>query len=79
MLSRLLTEIRAEGTVNTGQLARRLGISEDMVKALIDDLKRRRLLTEVDLDCGTTCHGCPLAGGCLTEGKKGRLWQVSRQ
>jgi DNA-binding Lrp family transcriptional regulator len=78
MLSRLLAEIRAEGTLNTGQLARRLEISEEMVKALIDDLKRRRLLTEIDLDCGPTCQGCPMAGSCVTNGKKGRVWQVGR-
>ena len=77
MLTQLLDEIRANGTARTDLLARRMGTSEEMVKAMIDDLKRRGLLTEVNTGCGDSCQGCQLANSCLPKQKGSRIWQVT--
>jgi hypothetical protein len=81
MLERLLNEIKASGTIQTTLLADRLGTSVTMVEMMINDLKRRGLLNEVNLSCSTTggsaCGGCPFAGSCGAGGTA-RVWQVTQ-
>jgi len=52
-----------------------------MVEMMINDLKRRGLLNEVNLSCSTTggsaCGGCPFAGSCGAGGTA-RVWQVTQ-
>ena len=77
MLAQLLNEIRTIGTARTDLLARRMGTSEELVKVMLDDLKRRGLLTEVNTGCGDSCQGCQLANNCLPKRKGSRIWQVT--
>lgn len=77
MLTQLLNEIRANGTARTDLLARRMGTSEEMVKVMIEDLRRRGLLTEVNTDCGDSCQGCSLANSCVPQRRTSRVWQVT--
>lgn len=79
MLTQLLDEIRATGTARTDLLARRMGTSEEMVKVMIEDLRRRGLLTEIHTDCGDSCQGCQLANSCLPKRKDSRVWQVAQK
>lgn len=79
MLTQLIDEIRANGTARTDLLAQRMGTSEEMVKAMIDDLKRRGLLTEIDMNCGASCNGCQLANSCMPQRKASRIWQLTQK
>ncbi len=79
MLTKLMDEILANGTARTDLLAQRMGTSEEMVKAMIDDLKRRGLLTEINLGCGEACNGCQLANNCLPQRNASRIWQLTRR
>lgn len=79
MLTRLLDEILANGTARTDLLAQRMGTSEEMVKAMIDDLKRRGLLTEIDLNCGASCNGCQIANSCMPKQRSSRIWQLAHK
>jgi len=77
MLAQLLNEIRTVGTARTDLLARRMGTSEELVKVMLDDLKRRGLLTEVNTSCGDSCQGCQLTNSCMPKQKASRIWQLT--
>lgn len=77
MLERLLAEIQSGGTLQPTTLANRLGTSPAMVDMMIEELKRRGFLSEVDLACAQTCGGCPIQNTCISKGDLGRLWQVT--
>mgnify|MGYP000855554608 CR=1 FL=1 len=79
MLAQLLNEIRTVGTARTDLLARRMGTSEELVKVMLDDLKRRGLLTEVNTGCGDSCQGCQLANSCMPKKKASRIWQLTQK
>lgn len=79
MLAQLLNEIRTVGTARTDLLARRMGTSEELVKVMLDDLKRRGLLAEVNTGCGDSCQGCQLANSCLPKQKASRIWQLTQK
>lgn len=79
MLTQLLDEIRANGTARTDLLARHMGTSEEMVKVMIDDLNRRGLLTEIDMNCGASCNGCQLANSCMPKQRSSRIWQLTQK
>jgi hypothetical protein len=62
---RLLNE---GGIHSTAELARRLGVGEELVGAMTDDLARRGYLTSPEMGRATVCDGCALAGTCTTAG-----------
>ena len=63
MLEKLLAEIRAGGTFETGKLAARLGTTPKMVEAMLAHLQRAGQLDTYQT-CGDTCGGCSLREGC---------------
>ncbi len=78
MLERLLNEIRAGGTLETGALSARLGTSPQMIQAMLEHLQRCGLIDPY-VSCETGCQGCGLREACLQTQKDGlHLWQ-SRQ
>lgn len=79
MLEKLLIEIRASGVMKPAILAQRLNTSVELVEAMIDDLKRRGLLNEINLSCGDACGNCSLANTCLPRNRQGRLFQVMKE
>lgn len=79
MLEKMLNEIRASGVMQPAILAKRLNTSVELVEAMIDDLKRRGLLNEINLSCGDACGNCSLANTCLPRNRQGRLWQVTKE
>ncbi len=76
MLESLLTEIRNGGTLQPVTLAARLNLQLGLVEAMLEDLERRGLLTQVDVDCNSSCGGCSLAGACGPGRSKARVWQL---
>lgn len=78
MLEKLLNEIREGGSLQPATLAARLNISVGLVEMMLEDLERRGLLTQVNVDCDEPCGGCPMVGECAINSPKGRLWMLAR-
>ena len=77
MLEKLISEVRAGGTLQTGELAARLRVSPAMVRMMLEDLERMGKLARVETECGTACGGCPVKNMCAPKGDgKGRVWMV---
>lgn len=76
MLEQLMHEIRAGGTLETRSLAERLGVSPEMVQALLDHLQRTGQILPYT-SCVDGCQGCKLKGDCSADkpGGQARLWQ----
>jgi hypothetical protein len=75
MMQQLMAELEKGGTIRPLLLAKRLGISVNMVEAMLEDLVRLGLLREVSMGCGDPCKGCPLAGSC-SQPAQSHLWQL---
>ncbi len=77
MLEKLLEEIRAGGTFETGVLAQKLGTSPAMVEAMLDHLQRLGRLQPYQ-SCGDGCGGCSLKSACHSSTQQGgvKLWQA---
>ena len=52
------------GIHSTAELARRLGVSEGLISAMMDDLGRRGYLVAVTSECETGCSGCSIQSTC---------------
>ena len=76
MLEKLLHALETGGTLRPALLAQQLGTSVAMIETLLDDLKRRGLVREVNLNCQGSCGGCPFTESCAPHREPGRLWQV---
>lgn len=76
MLEKLLAEIRAGGTFETGILAARLGTTPALVEAMLDHLQRAGQLRPYEA-CGDACGGCGLKQACKAAHQKNgvRLWR----
>ncbi len=76
MLERLLAEIHAGGTFETGVLANKLGTSPAMVEAMLEHLQRLGRLQPYQ-SCGDGCSGCGLKNDCRSKTGAGglKLWQ----
>ena len=76
MLQKLLDEIRAGGTLESGRLAARLGTSPEMVEAMLEHLQRTGYIRAY-LQCGEACRGCGLVDMCKGARRNDtlRLWQ----
>ena len=64
-LLRLLSD---GGLHSVTELARRLGLSEPLVAAMVADLDRRGYLAAVGDACGTACVGCGVQQACAAPG-----------
>lgn len=65
MLERLLAEIRAGGTLETGELASRLGTTPELLNAMLEYLQRAGVIQPFRT-CEDTCGGCSLKATCHT-------------
>jgi DNA-binding Lrp family transcriptional regulator len=78
MLEQLLNNIRSSGTVSPVELGRRMNIDPRMVEVLLEDLQRRGILRnfEMQSNCNSdACGGCPVSGGCKSV--KPRIWEIT--
>ncbi|MGZ9235106.1 MAG: FeoC-like transcriptional regulator [Anaerolineales bacterium] len=75
MLEQLLKEIRAGGTLETGDLAIRLGTTPQLIEVMLEHLQRSGLI-QAYVSCSDRCLGCSLQDSC-NKGSSGmiRLWQ----
>ena len=74
-----LLELVAEGGVRTrAELARELGVSEGLVRQMIEDLARMGYLRPVAGQCQGQCAGCPLAKTCAIGGPT-RVWALTER
>jgi hypothetical protein len=62
--TRLLGALAEGGIHPIANLARRLDVSEELVRALAEELARRGYLQAAGDDCGAGCRGCALSAGC---------------
>ena len=75
MLEQLVQEIRAGGTLETGDLAARLGTTPQLVEAMLEHLQRTGLIQSY-AGCRDGCHGCSLQDACKKPSPGAlRLWQ----
>jgi hypothetical protein len=85
MLERLLDLLAAGGVHTPGELAARLGVSDDLLDQMLTDLSRMGYLRQVgDMTCASSsaapsgqCGGCPLAGACAVGQSGGRVWALT--
>ena len=75
MLEQLVQEIRAGGTLETGELATRLGATPQLIEAMLEHLQRSGLIRAY-ASCGDGCQGCTLQDTCRNKSPAMiRLWQ----
>jgi hypothetical protein len=79
MLEKLLTEIRAGGTLQPAVLAAKLHTSTGLVELMLEDLERRGLIVQVTTNCGEPCGECPMVGECAVTSPQGRLWMLNQK
>ncbi len=76
MLEKLLRRIAQGGTHSLSELAHKLGVSEELLRQMIEDLTRRGYLRPVAGCCEDHCAGCSLAGTCAV-GSAGQVWSLT--
>ncbi len=76
MLERLLDLLQSGGTRSVDDLARVLDTSPDMVKAMLESLRRMGYLKAIDNTCNTQCGGCSLAYSCGANAG-GKVWALT--
>lgn len=74
MLEKLIEEIRNGGTLETGELAIKLGASPQLVQAMLEHLQRSGLLRPYTNCDSSGCQGCGLRDACGRNSSI-RLWQ----
>jgi DNA-binding IclR family transcriptional regulator len=67
-MTSLLRLLSDGGLHSLAELARRLGLSEPLVAAMVADLDRRGYLAAVGDACGTACAGCGIQAACAADG-----------
>lgn len=69
----------AEGRTHTlGELAAAVGVDDDLLEQMLQDLERAGLIQTVTLACDQGCDHCPEAGLCrLSHG--GRIWLLTER
>ena len=78
MLEELLRRIAEGGTHNLSELARELGVGEELLRQMIEDLARMGYLRPVAGDCESQCTGCSLAETCAIGGPA-RVWALTEK
>jgi biotin operon repressor len=78
VLKEVLKKIAEGEALSLRELAYSLGLSEEMLKAMLDDLERMGYLTSRVPDCSFRCEGCPLKSSCKVAGVE-RLWFITEK
>jgi hypothetical protein len=79
MLRKLLDIIRAGELSSQPEIARQLGVSVDMLNALIEQLVRMGYLQDLNQACDTasSCAHCDLSAACKKPAI--RMWQLTEK
>jgi predicted ArsR family transcriptional regulator len=78
MLEKLLQLIASGGTHNLSELARELGVDQELLRQMIEDLARWGYLRPVADACQGRCAGCPLVETCAVGGPT-RVWALTKK
>ncbi len=78
MLREILKEIARRETISLKELAYSLGLSEEMLKAMLEDLERMGYLTSSVPECSFRCEGCPLKSSCKVTGVE-KIWFITEK
>lgn len=79
MLEQLIKEIRAGGTLETGDLAVRLETTPQLIEVMLEHLQRSGLI-QAYVSCSDGCSGCSLQDACKKPNSSTlRLWQMTGQ
>ena len=80
MLEKLLHTISRDGTYRSVELARKLGVSAELLEQMMADLIKAGYLRPVEGCCDDQCCGCSQAGDCGQAGSrsrsKTRMWTL---
>jgi len=77
-LVQLLQILTQGGAHSYADLIRGLGISEELLRQMIEDLARMGYLKAVGEGCGARCGDCPVVGMC-TVGGRGQVWSLTEK
>jgi hypothetical protein len=76
VLAKLLARIALGGVFTVQSLAEELGVSKELVEAMLADLERAGYLKSLDSCEGKKCRGCHSATTCTLPAK---VWMVAEQ
>lgn len=76
MLERLLALLREGGARTYPELAKAIGVSEELLDALLEDLSRMGYIKPVAQACEGACANCPMSGVCAV-GERGKVWTLT--
>jgi len=78
LLQRLLEAVARGGTHTRSELARELGVSQELLQGMIDDLARRGYLRPTGEGCDEHCATCLLHDTCAV-GSPGQIWALTEK
>jgi hypothetical protein len=76
MLQRILQTVSAGGVHSVHELAQQLGIGEELLESMIDQLVRMGYLEPLRPSCAGHCEHCPEANRCAIAGSA-RAWALT--
>lgn len=78
MLGLLLRTLAQGGTYSYGDLANTLGVGEELLQQMIEDLARMGYLRGLGDSCQGKCEACPVSGVCAI-GSRGQVWSLTEK
>jgi hypothetical protein len=76
VLERLLKAIGEGGVHSQSELASSMGVSEDLLAQMVEDLVRMGYLEPVGGACSSACTNCAMGDLCAVGGQ-GRIWTLT--
>lgn len=78
MLSEVLRMLGRGGTQRLPDLAKELGVSNELLESMMDELVRSGYLQRVEAACAGSCAACGAKASCAAGGR-GRLWVLTER
>lgn len=76
MLEQLLRALAGGSPLHLDELAAKLGVTPQLVTAMLEDLERMGYVKTLTASCDTACAGCAYHGLCQLVGG-GRIWTLT--
>jgi hypothetical protein len=78
VLERLLKMVSEGGVHSYSELARSLGVSDELLEQMVRDLVRLGYLEPVGGTCSSACSECPMGDLCAIGGQ-GHAWMLTEK
>lgn len=78
MLEQLIRTLGQGGTYSYADLANTLGVGEELLQQMIEDLARVGYLRALGDSCQGRCEACPVSGVCAI-GSRGQAWSLTEK